>query len=155
MPADRIKKTRVVERNYECQIMHKKNAIRSESILNSNTVKVYTDGKKLDGSVGAGFYAEYPNNYPKQAFFRLGISSTVFQAEVLAISEVARNSLLEKMHNQSIVVLADSQAAIKAFIKCTVTSITVLNCIRNPNQLGKQNHVSIACIHRWAQLTQK
>ena len=42
--------------------------------------------------------------------------------------------------------LVDSQAAIKALIKCTVTSITVLNCIRNLNQLGKQNHVSIAWI---------
>ena len=50
------------------------------------------------------------------------------------------------MLNQSIVVLVDSQAAIKSLIKCTVTSITVLNCIRNLNQLGKQNHLSIAWI---------
>ena len=50
------------------------------------------------------------------------------------------------MRNQSIVVLVDGQAAIKAFIKCTVTSITVFNCIRNLNQLGKQYHVSIAWI---------
>ena len=77
------------------------------------------------------------------------------QTEVLAVSEVAKNLLLEKMHNQRIVVLVDSQAAIKALTKCTVTSITVFNCIRNLNQLGKQNHVSIASIYRWAQLTQK
>ena len=51
------------------------------------------------------------------------------------------------MHYQSIVVLVNSQAAIKSLIKCTVTSITVLNCIRNLIQLGKQNHVSIAWIH--------
>ena len=146
MPADRIKKTKVFERNFECQIMDKKNAIRFESVLNQSTVKVYTDGSKLNGRVGGGFYAEYPNNSPKQAFFHLGIYSTVFQAEVLAISEVAKNLLLDKMHNQSIVVLVGSQAAIKALIKCTVTSITVLNCIRNLNQLGKQNHVSIAWI---------
>ena len=56
---------------------------------------------------------------------------------------MAKNLLLDKMHNQSIVALVDSQAAIKALIKCTVTSITVLNCIRNLIQLGKQNHVSI------------
>ena len=56
---------------------------------------------------------------------------------------MAKDLLLDKMHNQSIVALVDSQAAIKALIKCTVTSITVLNCIRNLNQLGKQNHVSI------------
>ena len=50
------------------------------------------------------------------------------------------------MHNQNIVVLVDSQTAIKALIKCTVTSVTVLSCIRNLNQLGKQNRVSIAGI---------
>ena len=68
----------------------------------------------------------------------------VFQAEILPISEVAKNLLLEKLHNQSIVVLDDIQAGIKALIKCTVPSITALNCIRNPNQLGKQNHATIA-----------
>ena len=68
----------------------------------------------------------------------------MFQTKVLAILEVAKNLLLQKMHNQSIVVLVDSQAATKALIKCAVTSITVFNCIRNLNQLGKQNHVSIA-----------
>ena len=79
-----------------------------------------------------------------QAFFHLGIYSTVFQAEVLAISEVAKNLLLDKMHDQSIVVLVDSQEALKALIRCTVTLITVLNCIKILNQLGKQKHVSIA-----------
>ena len=147
MPADQIKNTKVFEKNFIRQIMdNKKNAIRFESLLNQNTVKFYSDGSKLDGKVGEGFYAEYPNNSPKQAFFHLGIYSTVFQAEVLAISEEAKNLLLKKMHNQGIVVLIDSQAAIKARIKCTVTSITVINCIRNLNQLGKQNNVSIAWI---------
>ena len=66
MLADRAKKTKVFERNFECQIMDKKNAIRSESVLNQNTVKVYTDGSKLAGRViGAGIYAEYPNNSHK------------------------------------------------------------------------------------------
>ena len=70
----------------------------------------------------------------------------MFQAEVLAILEVAKNLLLVKIHNRSIVVLVDSQTTIKALKKCTVTSITVLNCIRDLNQLGKQNHLSIAWI---------
>ena len=48
--------------------MDKKNAIRSENALYQNTVKVYPDGSKLNGRVDAGFYAEYLNNYPKQAF---------------------------------------------------------------------------------------
>ena len=40
----------------------------------------------------------------------------------------------------------DSQTVIKSLIKCTVTLITLLNCNTNLNQLGKQNHVSIAGI---------
>ena len=145
MPADRIMSTKVFGRKFECQIMYKINAIRFESDLNQNTVKVYTDGSKLDGRAGVGIYAEYPNNSPKQAFFHLGMYSTVFQAEVIAILKVAKNLLLEKMHNQ-IAVLVNSQAAIKSLIKCTVTLITVLKCIRNLNQLGKHHHVSIAWI---------
>ena len=55
MPADQIKKTKVFEGNFECQIMGKTNGIRSESVLNQSTVKVYADGSKLNGRVGAGF----------------------------------------------------------------------------------------------------
>ena len=44
IPADRIKETKAFARNFECQIMDKKNAIRYESVLNQNNVKVYTDG---------------------------------------------------------------------------------------------------------------
>ena len=58
MQADRIKKSKVFEINFECQIIDKTNAIRSESVLNQNTVKVYTDGLKVDGIVGAGFYVQ-------------------------------------------------------------------------------------------------
>ena len=38
------------------------------------------------------------------------------------------------MHYQTIFALVNSQAAIKALIKCTVALITVFNCIRNLNQ---------------------
>ena len=62
--------------------MDKKNTIRSESVLNQNTVKIYADGLKLGGRIGAGCYAEYPCNSPKQAFFHSGIYRTVFEAEV-------------------------------------------------------------------------
>ena len=50
-------------------------------------------------------------------FYTLEFTALCSRAEVLAISEVAKNLLLNKMHNQSIVALVDSQAAIKALIK--------------------------------------
>ena len=64
---------------------------------------------KLGGRVGEGFYAEYPNNSTKQAFFSFRIHSTVLQAEVLAISEATKELLLKKMLNHNIVALVDSQ----------------------------------------------
>ena len=81
MSADQIKKTNVFESNFEYQIKDEKNSIRSESVPNQNTVYVYTDSLKLNRRVGAGFYANYPNNCPKQAFFHRGIHSTVFQGQ--------------------------------------------------------------------------
>ena len=42
--------------------------------------------------------------------------------------------------------LVDSKAAIESLLKCNLTSITVLHCTTKLNQLGKQNHVSIAWI---------
>ena len=48
-----------------------KKCYQIESILNQSTAKVYTDGSKLNGRVGAAFHAEYPNNSPKQAFSTL------------------------------------------------------------------------------------
>ena len=88
--ADRIKKTKVFERNFECRNRDKKNVIKSESVPNQNTVKVYTNGSKLNGRVGAGFYAEYPNSSPKQAFFHLGIySPTVISVNSISISSIS------------------------------------------------------------------
>ena len=48
-----------------------KHAIRFESVLNQSTAKVYTDGSKLNGRVGAAFYAEYPNNSQNKHFYTL------------------------------------------------------------------------------------
>ena len=83
---------------------------------------------------------------PQNKHFSSLESKLLFQAEVLAISVVAKNLLLKKMHNQSIVVMVDSQSAIKTPMKCTATSITVLNFLKSLNPLGKQNRVSIAWI---------
>ena len=147
MPADLITKTKIFERNFECLIKERKDAIIYESVLNKNLIKCYTDGSKINGRVGAGFYIEYPDNSStNQAFFYLGTRSTVFQAEVFAISQVARELYVEKTLNQNIVVMVDSQAAIKAVENVTVKSNTVLNCIKNLNALGRQNHLLIVWI---------
>ena len=81
MPADRIKKTKVFERKFENSIMDKKNAIRSESVLNQNTVKNYTDGSKLDGRVGAGFMENTQTTPRTKHFFTLEFTVLCYRQE--------------------------------------------------------------------------
>ena len=68
-PADRRKKTKVFERNFKCQILDKKNAIKSKSVLNQNTVKVYTDGSKLKWESRCKFLCRISKQLPKTSIF--------------------------------------------------------------------------------------
>ena len=54
--ADRIKKTEVFERSFECQIMDKKNAITSESIRSSGVRRIF--------QWGGGFKSDIKNLFP-------------------------------------------------------------------------------------------
>ena len=87
-----------------------------------------------------------PKQLPKTSIFFTLEYTALCSSRGLSNSRIGKQPAFGKMHNQRIVVLVDSQAAIISLIKCTVTSITVFNCIRNLNQLGKQNQVSIAWI---------
>ena len=51
---------------------------------------------------------------------------------------------MEKIINEKIIILVDSQAAILAIQNNIVKSHTVLSCIKNLNILGKDNDVTIA-----------
>ena len=64
------------------------------------------------------FYIEYPSgSETDQKFFHLGRCCTVFQAEVLAIAEVAKKLIKDKIVNERIIILVDSRAAILANLK--------------------------------------
>ena len=45
---------------------------------------------------------------PKQAYYHLGLHCTVFQAEVFAISQVAKKLLEDNMQEQHIAIMVDS-----------------------------------------------
>ena len=61
-----------------------------------------------------------------------------------AIAEVAKKLIMDRIVNEKIIILEDSQAAILAIQNNIVKSITVLTCIKNLNILGKDNDVTIA-----------
>ena len=145
MPADLINKTKVFGRQYNCLVLERKDAVQFERALEQSMIRCYTDGSKLNGRAGASFYIEYPSgSHTDQSFFHLGRYSTVFQAEVFAIAEVAKKLTMEKTLNEEIIILVDSQAAILAIQNNTVKSSTVLSCIKHLNKLGEDNHVTVA-----------
>ena len=145
MPADLITKTKVFGKQYKCLVMKRKDAVQYENALEPSIIRCYTDGSKLNGKVGASFYTEYASgSQTDQNFFHLGKSSTVFQAEVFAIAEVAKKLIMDRIVNEKIIILVDSQAAILAIQNNIVKSDTVLTCIKNLNILGKDNDVTIA-----------
>ena len=145
MPADLITKTKVFGKQYKCLVMERKDAVQYENALEPSIIRCYTDGSKLNGRAGASFYIEYASgSQTNQNFFHLGRYSTVFQAEVFAIAEVAKKLIMDRIVNEKIIILVDSQAAILAVQNNIVKSNTVLTCIKNLNILGKDNDVTIA-----------
>ena len=143
MPADQIKKTKLFERNFWMSNYGQKKCCQIWKHSKPEHCQGLHWWFKTKWESRSGFLCRIPKQLPKTSIFPPWNLQHCVPGRSFSYSEVAKNLLLDKMHNQSIVALVDSQAAIKALIKCTVTSITVLNCIRNLNQLGKQNHVSI------------
>ena len=147
MPADFIPKRRVFERNFKCLILDRPGAISFERHLDKRIIKCYTDGSKLDGRIGAGIRIVYQNESDcDENFFYLGKLSTVFQAEVFAIYQAVKALRGEGVTDQEIVILSDSQAAIKALQNTLIRSRTVLDCVQELNLLGSVNRITITWI---------
>ena len=134
MSADLIQKTKVFGKQSKCLVIERKDAVQYENALEQSIIKCYTDGSKLNGRAGASFYREYPSgSQTDQIFFHLGRHSTVFQAKVFAIAEVAKKLIMERIINEKIIILVDSQAAILAIQNSIVKSNTALTCITHLN----------------------
>ena len=103
-------------------------------ILEPSIIRCYTDGSKLNGRAIASFYIEYASgSQTDENFFHLGRYSTVFHAEVLAIAEVAKKLIMERIINEKIIILVNSQAAILA-IQCEIKHST--NVHQKPEYIG-------------------
>ena len=75
---------------------------------------VYTDGSKLDGRAGAGVFAMRNGKTILETKYRLPDEATVYQAEVLAIKQAAKE--LQRIPDlTSVKFYVDSQAALRSF----------------------------------------
>ena len=92
---------------------------------------IYTDGSKTDHGVGAGFVIYHKNQRIHTESIHMPDTSTVFQAEIEAISHACQYALanLKELNIKYIKILSDSQAAIKALNKPRLTSQSVLTTL--------------------------
>lgn len=95
-----------------------------EDWLNNQTpcesaIQIFTDGSKMEIGVGAGFYSEA---LELAGSIRLPDYSSVFQAEVLAVTAAAKEAAIKAIPRADITFFIDSQAAIKAISAIEIKS---------------------------------
>lgn len=110
------------------------------NILRETDSVLYTDGSKMDCGVGAGVFSE-SNNISKK--YRLPDTSSVFQAEVLAIWKACKLSREDNSSRRSITVATDSQAAILALNSASISSKLVLKCEKELALLSSEIDVTL------------
>lgn len=114
----------VLDRKFQVKIPTRKDW-RDESVLNGFDTVLFTDGSKMDCGVGAGVYSKSPNI---ALSYRLPDTSSVFQAEMLAIWKACMLVRNDPSPKQRVAIVTDSQAAILALKSATISSKLVAAC---------------------------
>ncbi len=108
-----------------------------------NPLVWYSDGSKTDTATGCGIYCE---EYLFNRSDRLSDHSTVMQAETIAIKLCAEEMIQLSIKDRDIHIFSDSQAALKAITKSTISTLTVKDCIKSLNTLGRNNKVTLSWV---------
>ena len=100
---------------------------------------IYTDGSKTRTGTGAGFVVYNFNQIIYEDYFPLIGTTTIFQAEAIAIKEAAkyltkRRSLKPKY----IKIFSDSRAVLQALNSNDITSSVIMDTIHTLNTLGSK-----------------
>lgn len=117
-------------------------------------LKLYTDGSKMEGGItGAGWAACHGDTVIAEESTYLGTDASVFQAEITAIEHAVRWVLECCDPGTNVMIYSDSQAAIKAIFKETVTSKTVQACKEIIIQAKENQRIGIEWIKGHADYT--
>lgn len=111
--------------------------------LQAEDYTFYTDGSLCDGLAGSGVYSNNPELHLE---ISLGCHATVFQAEVLAVTECARYCLQENFLHKKISLCSDSQAALKALMSYKIDSRLVLECRNLLQELSQRNLLTLVWV---------
>ena len=105
-----------------------------------NSLHFYTDGSKLNGKVGFGIHCKELN---LDIAHRLPDTCSVYQAEVMAIREVAIWLSRNVVTNIGVIIYTDSQAAIRSLEATSLNSQTALDCRRSLNEMAQQFNIHL------------
>ena len=105
----------------------------------------FTDGSKMTDSGRAGYGVYHANEY-RGLHISMGTKPSIFQAEVMAINEVASQSLSEGINLKRIHIYSDSKAALQALDNPEINSKIVLETVQNLNKLGANNMIKLAWV---------
>ena len=98
----------------------------------------YTDISKAETGVGAAL-----SNENQEMSIPLGKLTTIFQAEVIAISYCAETILNNGIMGCKIVICSDSQAALKSLYKTEIKSKLVWECHLRLQEIGQNNDLTL------------
>jgi hypothetical protein len=105
----------------------------------------FPDGSRANSEMGSGIFGLRPN---RSLNFPLGKFATVFQTEVYAILQYARENIRRAYKNKQILIFSDSQAALKALSSPKVTSALVAECLDTLSALACLNEVTLVWVPR-------
>lgn len=147
MAQDRICPKYHFEKNYHVTIPARVEwnweAISQKLNLRPQDLIWFTDGSKTNAGSGAGIFCRKPGT---RASYSLGKYCTVFQAEVFAIDKCAERMITRDVKHRHIVILSDSQAALRALDSWKITSKLVFGCMEKLVTLGKNNRINLVWI---------
>ncbi|KAJ8961350.1 hypothetical protein NQ318_014593 [Aromia moschata] len=139
MRSDRIGRDIIFHKPYRV-IVPKEGEEDSHIPIQQNGTTWYTDGSKTEQSTGAGATNRDPDC---EISINLGNYSTVFQAEITAISACAQEMTRTSYTNKRIQIISDSQAALKALGAVEIHSQVVKDCMDSLTKLAEHNSITL------------
>jgi ribonuclease HI len=100
----------------------------------------FTGGSRADSGTGSGIFGLRPN---RSFSFPLGKLATAFQTEIYAILQCVCENIRRAYKNKQILILSDSQAALKALSSPKETSRLVAECLDALSALVSLNEVTL------------
>lgn len=135
---DQMVKKYNFKRPFKIQIWDRDQWMSERPVFESDSIVFYTDGSKTDAGVGVGVWGS-----ENEICAPLGITPTVFQAEVSAIDFCIALCLEKGYRNKKVTLLSDSQAAIKALNSSEFVSKLAWDCLNKLLNLAQENEVTI------------